>query len=87
MWKVVLHNDERTTLDFLAEVIVSIFSRRQAEAANLLLKLYREGRVVAGIYNDVEVASNKVAAVRALGEAKGQILIATVEEVRRSRAA
>jgi ATP-dependent Clp protease adaptor protein ClpS len=87
VWHVILHNDDRTTLDFLAEVVVRVFSRRQSDAAALLLKLYREGRAVAGIYPDLETAEAKVHAVRRMSQTCGCTLIATCEKVRRSQAA
>ena len=49
-WKVILLNDDYTTMDFVVSVLVCIFGKSPAEAEQLMLTVHRSGRAVAGVY-------------------------------------
>lgn len=69
-WKVILLNDDYTTMDFVVSVLVSIFGKNRVEAERLMLAVHHQGRAVAGIYvRDVaeSLADQVVRKARAAG--------------------
>ena len=68
-WKVLLHNDDYTTMDFVVEVLVQHFKKSQAEAMHVMLQVHQKGVGTAGIYPR-DVAETKVSDV--MGEARAQ---------------
>ena len=58
-YKVILLNDDFTTMDFVVEVLKCVFFKSEAEAQALMLKVHHEGRAVVGIYS-LDIAKTKV---------------------------
>lgn len=79
MWKVVLHNDDYTPMDFVVDVLERIFDRTPAEAYRIMMKVHVEGRGVAGIYTH-QVAETKARATVDDAREAGHPLLASVEE-------
>lgn len=79
-FKVLLHNDDYTTMEFVVHVLVSIFRKTEEQAASIMLKVHHEGVGVCGIYT-YEMAETKVAIVRQAAAEKGYPLKCTMEEV------
>lgn len=69
MYKVLLHNDDFTTMEFVVFVLNRVFKRSEAESVVIMLKVHNEGVGVAGIYS-YEVA--KMKAEKAMNMAKAQ---------------
>lgn len=65
MFKVLLHNDDYTTMEFVVFVLQAIFHRSASEAVQIMLHVHKNGIGVAGVYTR-EVAETKVAQVEAL---------------------
>jgi ATP-dependent Clp protease adaptor protein ClpS len=65
MYKVLLHNDDYTTMEFVVQILQSVFQRSHAEATAIMLHVHRNGIGVAGVYT-YEVAETKVAIVDAM---------------------
>jgi ATP-dependent Clp protease adaptor protein ClpS len=59
MYRVVLHNDDYTLKEFVVELLVHLFHKSSAEANELMWRVHREERGVAGIYPR-EIAESKV---------------------------
>ena len=79
LYKVLLHNDDFTTMEFVVYVLQSIFGLPDAESFRIMLKVHVEGVGIAGIYT-YEVAETKAAKVAELARAHEYPLLCTVEE-------
>jgi ATP-dependent Clp protease adaptor protein ClpS len=79
LYRVVLHNDDYTTMDFVIRVLESVFQKRPAEAYRIMMKVHTEGCGNCGSYT-FEVAETKVSLVHDLARAEGFPLRASVEE-------
>src|SRR6476620_4039091 len=79
LFKVVLHNDDFTTMDFVVFVLEYVFNRTDAEAFTIMLTVHTEGIGIAGIY-PYELANMKAQRSRILVNASEFPFLCTVEE-------
>jgi ATP-dependent Clp protease adaptor protein ClpS len=79
LYKVILHNDDFTTMDFVVFILIQVFKRSEIEAFSIMLKVHTEGIGVAGIY-PYEVAQMKAEKAMNLSRAHEYPLLCTVEE-------
>jgi ATP-dependent Clp protease adaptor protein ClpS len=79
LYKVVLLNDDYTTMEFVMHVLEEVFQKSPAEAYRIMMSVHVNGRGVAGIY-PWEVAETKVSAVIAMAREAGFPLKAVTEE-------
>ena len=78
MWRVLLHNDDYTTQDFVVWVLESIFQKPRAEAFAVMLSVHTSGMGVAGVFTH-DVAETKVKATERLAEEHEFPLLVTME--------
>jgi ATP-dependent Clp protease adaptor protein ClpS len=78
MWKVLLHNDDYTTQDFVVWVLKSVFRKPEDEAVRIMMDVHRRGKGVAGVY-PFDVADTKIAQVKELAERNEFPLLCTLE--------
>ena len=79
LFKVILHNDDFTTMEFVVFVLEYVFMRSTAEALIIMLKVHNEGMGIAGVY-PYEIASMKSEKAMNLARAREYPLLCTVEE-------
>ncbi|MEO6588497.1 MAG: ATP-dependent Clp protease adaptor ClpS [Pyrinomonadaceae bacterium] len=79
LYKVILHNDDFTTMDFVVFVLKHVFIRNDAESFTIMLKVHNEGTGIAGTYT-YEIASMKSQKAINLARASEYPLLCTVEE-------
>lgn len=79
-YKVLLHNDDYTSMEFVIEVLMHIFHQNLASSEKITLEIHQAGRGVCGIFTH-EIAETKVHQVKQLAKANGFPLLATMEEV------
>ncbi|MEO6391162.1 MAG: ATP-dependent Clp protease adapter ClpS [Pyrinomonadaceae bacterium] len=79
LYKVLLHNDDYTTMEFVIHVLVTIFGRTTDDAMRIMLQVHTEGIGVAGVYT-YEIADMKVSKVLALARTNEYPLLCTIEE-------
>src|SRR4051812_49212440 len=78
LWKVLLHNDDYTTMEFVIHVLEVVFNRQAAEAHELMLQVHTRGMCVAGVYT-YEIAETKVATVEQMARAAEYPFLCTME--------
>jgi ATP-dependent Clp protease adaptor protein ClpS len=79
LYKVILHNDDFTTMDFVVFVLQYVFMRDESEAFTIMLKVHNDGIGIAGIY-PYEIANMKANKAINLAKAREYPLLCTVEE-------
>jgi ATP-dependent Clp protease adaptor protein ClpS len=79
LFKVILLNDDYTTMEFVVAILESEFQKSPAEAYQIMMHVHVHGRGIAGVY-PWEVAETKAEAVVALARAAGFPLKAVTEE-------
>ena len=78
LWRVLLHNDDFTTMEFVVNVLVEVFNKTPAEATDLMLQVHHRGACVAGVYTH-EVAETKVSAVEQMARQAEFPFLCTME--------
>jgi ATP-dependent Clp protease adaptor protein ClpS len=78
MFKVVFHNDDYTTMEFVVEVLMTVFRRTRVEATRVMLAIHKGGKGVAGVYTR-EVAESRAAIAMDRARERGFPLLVTTE--------
>ena len=78
-YKVLLLNDNYSTMDFVIDVLAKVFRKTDDQATQIMLNIHNNGRDICGVYTH-EIASTKVAQVKTLAREKGFPLKAVMEE-------
>lgn len=79
LYKVILHNDDYTTMDFVIFILQYVFKRTEAEAFSVMMKVHNEGIGIAGVY-PYEIAIIKSEKTKNLASSREFPLLCTVEE-------
>jgi ATP-dependent Clp protease adaptor protein ClpS len=79
-FRVLLHNDNYTTMEFVVEVLESVFNKNAPEATSIMLNVHKQGIGVCGVFT-AEVAETKVAIVHHLARQRNFPLRCSMEEV------
>jgi ATP-dependent Clp protease adaptor protein ClpS len=79
LYKVLLHNDDYTTMEFVVYVLKTVFHKLEPDAVRIMLAVHHQGVGVAGVYT-YEIAEAKLNKVDQLARANEFPLLCTLEE-------
>ncbi len=79
MFKVLLHNDDYTTMEFVVYVLQGVFHRNETDAMQSMLHVHKHGIGVAGVYTR-DVAETHIKQVEALARSHEFPLRCSMEE-------
>ncbi len=79
LYKVLLHNDNYTTMEFVVFVLRTIFNKSESDAVRIMLSVHHQGAGVAGVYPR-EIAEMKSAKATDLARQNEFPLLCTIEE-------
>ncbi|NBO63766.1 MAG: ATP-dependent Clp protease adaptor ClpS [Acidobacteria bacterium] len=79
LFKVLLHNDDYTTMEFVVYLLIAIFRHSEIDAIKIMLEVHHLGVGVAGIFS-YEIAETKVSQASALAREHQFPLLCTMEE-------
>ncbi len=79
MYKVLLHNDDYTTMEFVVEILKFVFHKSEERATTIMLNVHKKGVGVCGVYT-YDIASTKVNSVHVLARERGYPLRCSMEE-------
>ncbi|MDJ0927313.1 MAG: ATP-dependent Clp protease adapter ClpS [Gammaproteobacteria bacterium] len=80
LFRVVLLNDDYTPMEFVVQVLETVFSMERPKATRIMLEVHTQGKGVCGVFT-YEIAETKVAQVSAFAEQHQHPLLCTLEEV------
>lgn len=80
LYRVLLHNDDYTTMAFVIEILMGVFKRTLADATRIMLNVHHKGIGVCGTY-PYGIAETKVDTVEMLAKASGFPLKCSMEKV------
>ena len=78
LFKVIFHNDDYTTMEFVVMILKVVFRKTDAESTQIMLHVHRSGHGVAGVYTR-DVAETKVTQTLELARQEGHPLMVTME--------
>jgi ATP-dependent Clp protease adaptor protein ClpS len=78
-FKVVMHNDDFTTMEFVVFILISVFNKNTEDANRIMLDVHSMGRGIVGVY-PYDIAMTKVSLVMKLAKNEGFPFKVTVEE-------
>jgi len=79
MFRVWLHNDDYTSMDFVVDVLTGIFHKSEEEAVQIMLQIHEKERAICGVYS-FEIAQTKAQQVKQKAKQNEFPLLATIEE-------
>lgn len=77
-YKVVFHNDDYTTMEFVVMALMQFFHKTETEAFYIMLTVHKKGSGVAGVFTK-DVAETKAQKVIDLARDHGMPLLVTAE--------
>jgi len=78
LYRVVLHNDDFTTMEFVVAVLMEFFDKSRTEATQIMLHVHTRGRGVCGVYTR-EIAETKAVQVTDRARDQEHPLLVTIE--------
>ncbi len=79
LYRVILHNDDYTSMEFVVNILMSIFDKPAAEATKIMLDVHNKGKGVCGVYT-FDIAMTKIKQVHFQAQKEGFPLRCSFEE-------
>jgi len=79
LYRVVLLNDDFTPMEFVVDILETVFSMERTRATQVMLEVHTKGKGVCGVFN-FEIAETKVAQVMGIAKQHQHPLLCTMEE-------
>ena len=79
LYQVVLINDDFTPMEFVVEVLQTVFAMERNSATRVMLEVHTKGKGICGVYT-YEIAETKVAQVTSIAQQQQHPLLCTMEE-------
>lgn len=79
-YKVVMYNDDFTTMEFVVSILIEIFNKKIEEANKIMIDVHKKGKGIAGIY-PYDIAVSKLSTAMRISESEGFPLKLAIEEV------
>lgn len=79
-YRVILHNDDFTTMDFVVMILAVVFRKSELDAERIMLDVHHRGRGTAGVYS-YDIALTKAEKAKRMAREAGFPLRLTVEPV------
>lgn len=80
LYKVIMHNDNITTMDFVVQILVDVFHKNVEDASEIMMKIHTQGKEICGIYPR-EIAEFRIFRTFQLAKNAHFPLVCTMEEV------
>ena len=79
LYRVILVNDDYTPMEFVVEVLETVFGMERSQATRVMLEVHTRGKGICGVYS-YEIAETKVAQVTNIAQQQQHPLLCTMEE-------
>ncbi|MFZ3048892.1 MAG: ATP-dependent Clp protease adapter ClpS [Desulfatirhabdiaceae bacterium] len=79
LYRVLLLNDDYTTMEFVVDILMTIFQKSLDEATTIMLNVHKKGAGICGVY-PLEIAETKVEIVHAMAKENGYPLRCAIEK-------
>ena len=79
MYRVTMHNDHYTTMEFVVEVLMDVFHRTEPDAVQIMMNIHQQGSGICGVYT-LDIAATKTAEVHKRARERGFPLKCSYEE-------
>ncbi|MCH7830071.1 MAG: ATP-dependent Clp protease adapter ClpS [Proteobacteria bacterium] len=79
LYRVVLINDDFTPMEFVVDILESIFAMERTRATQVMLEVHTKGKGICGLFS-YEIAETKVAQVISMADQHQHPLLCTMEE-------
>lgn len=79
LYRVLMHNDDKTTMQFVVDIICNVFNKNREEAYELMMRVHEHGLAIIGVYPR-EIAETKISRVHHAAYRAGFPLRCTMEK-------
>lgn len=79
LYKVIMHNDDFTTMEFVVDVLVNIFNKKIEEASKIMIDVHKKGTGIAGVF-PYDIAVSKASTAMTIAKEQGFPFKLSVEE-------
>ncbi len=79
LWRVIFHNDDKTTMEFVILLLLKVFYKKNKDAVEIMLAVHEKGKAIVGVYTH-EIAENKMHICLRTAKEQGFPLAVTIEE-------